>query len=726
MVQKTSPFIESKYGWNLGESGWNTGADENFLKFAFMLDNGVDGVVSSLPQTPVNGSSYYLTTDNRFYFVVDGTYYSSPCPKWFTFKLKTTGQKRIYDGSGVLSLPSDIDVSGLLTSSSSAQKDFAQKLADVSTGTSLIGYNGSTLKKFLDNLNVPVRADGSDSTQDFINAFSTSKKVTCQPGKTYYVSNLQIPVNGLLDLQGATLKRSVGANYAVIMDQYHGTIINGEINGDGLWKQSTFANADVSGVTNVTLANATGFQAGMRVVYSSQWADGGIETNEIASISGNVLTLRLPTKGAIISGERILADFPLVNSSGSSSYYGFGSNLFIRNCLFCFESGKNASGGNNNFSAFDNFICEGYIGAALVLSPNSAAESFNTMHMNGGRTSTSNFTGNGSTNRFAIPYILKKKIYRWGSEPSVRYIVNGAQQPTSSYTIDLNTFEVVANIVPTNGSTIQIVNYEYAAFNIIGQAASPAAPSSIERLGSAIAIAANINAYFENCELGFFSNVQLDTAGYCNTLLVNCSNFHLRATDSLYAPFDFIFDGCNNCSLVGFATSLLPDAAEFAVTANKRELIVRDTCRNITVDYLSWNSATGYTRAVSNLASPAEAAFGRKLALSEAGLAVGGPVSGKAMFYGSAGNVQVPDDGQGLYFLLGGYKYIQANASNAVMRVGSVGSNGSLELTGASGVRIILDGPGRVLLPSIPTSASGLPSGALWKDTANGNVIKIV
>lgn len=130
MVQKTSPFIESKYGWNLGESNWNTGADENFLKFAFMLDNGVDGVVSSLPQTPVNGTSYYLTTDNRFYFVVDGTYYSAPCPKWFTFKLKVDGQKRIYDGSAVVTLPSDIDLSGSIS---------AKKLSDAS-GSSLVGY----------------------------------------------------------------------------------------------------------------------------------------------------------------------------------------------------------------------------------------------------------------------------------------------------------------------------------------------------------------------------------------------------------------------------------------------------------------------------------------------------------------------------------------------------------------------------------------------------------
>lgn len=139
MVQKTSPFIESKYGWNLGESGWNTGADENFLKFAFMLDNGVDGVVTSLPQTPVNGTSYYLTTDNRFYFVADGTYYSSPCPKWFTFKIKNSGQKRIYDGSSIVSLPSDIDVSSIISQGIASTNKLISDLANA-TGSSYVGF----------------------------------------------------------------------------------------------------------------------------------------------------------------------------------------------------------------------------------------------------------------------------------------------------------------------------------------------------------------------------------------------------------------------------------------------------------------------------------------------------------------------------------------------------------------------------------------------------------
>lgn len=98
MPQKTSPFLEWKWGWNLGEDGWNSGADENWLKFSYMFDRNVDAIVSSLPPA-VNGQAYFNTVDNRFYFVVDGTYYSSPCPKWFVFTVRSTGETYQFNGS---------------------------------------------------------------------------------------------------------------------------------------------------------------------------------------------------------------------------------------------------------------------------------------------------------------------------------------------------------------------------------------------------------------------------------------------------------------------------------------------------------------------------------------------------------------------------------------------------------------------------------------------------
>jgi len=114
MPQKTSPFLEGKWGWNLGEGSWNTGADENWLKFSYMFDRNVDGIVSSLPPA-VNGQAYFNTVDNRFYFVVDGTYYSSPCPKWFVFVVRTTGEQYQFDGSVAVQIPTVSSINSRLT-----------------------------------------------------------------------------------------------------------------------------------------------------------------------------------------------------------------------------------------------------------------------------------------------------------------------------------------------------------------------------------------------------------------------------------------------------------------------------------------------------------------------------------------------------------------------------------------------------------------------------------
>lgn len=101
MSQQTSPFLESKFGWNYGESGWHLGMDENLLKTGFMFDGNVDGVVATLP-TLVNGQAHFLTTDSRFYFAVGGQWYSSPCPKWFVFKLRSNGNYYQFNGTSAV------------------------------------------------------------------------------------------------------------------------------------------------------------------------------------------------------------------------------------------------------------------------------------------------------------------------------------------------------------------------------------------------------------------------------------------------------------------------------------------------------------------------------------------------------------------------------------------------------------------------------------------------
>lgn len=134
MPQKTSPFLEGKWGWNYGENNWNTGADENWLKFSYMFDRNVDGIVSTLPPA-VNGQAYFNTVDNRFYFVVDGTYYSSPCPKWFEFVLRSTGEKYVFDGSTTSVVPSNSGLDNRLDT-------VELQLVDInsSSGSSYVGF----------------------------------------------------------------------------------------------------------------------------------------------------------------------------------------------------------------------------------------------------------------------------------------------------------------------------------------------------------------------------------------------------------------------------------------------------------------------------------------------------------------------------------------------------------------------------------------------------------
>ena len=110
MPQQQAPFLEGKYGWPYGSSGWNTGMDENLLKFSFMFDGNVDSIVASLPPVS-NGAAHFNTTDNRFYFGVGTVWYSSPCPKSFIFKIKSNGHFYQFNGTSAVKIdnPSEID-----------------------------------------------------------------------------------------------------------------------------------------------------------------------------------------------------------------------------------------------------------------------------------------------------------------------------------------------------------------------------------------------------------------------------------------------------------------------------------------------------------------------------------------------------------------------------------------------------------------------------------------
>lgn len=98
MTQQISPWLEGAYGWGFGESGWNSGMDQNLLKFSFMFDRNVDSIVASLPPA-VSGQAHYNTTDNRLYFAVGSTYYSTVVPKWFVIIVRGTGAAWQFNGT---------------------------------------------------------------------------------------------------------------------------------------------------------------------------------------------------------------------------------------------------------------------------------------------------------------------------------------------------------------------------------------------------------------------------------------------------------------------------------------------------------------------------------------------------------------------------------------------------------------------------------------------------
>lgn len=104
MTQKTSPFIEAKFGWDFGESNWNMGMDENLLKFSYLHDSNINGIVTTLP-APVTGEAYFRTTDKRVHFVADGAFKSTPIPKWHELTIKSNGKKYSYNGTTLVPEP---------------------------------------------------------------------------------------------------------------------------------------------------------------------------------------------------------------------------------------------------------------------------------------------------------------------------------------------------------------------------------------------------------------------------------------------------------------------------------------------------------------------------------------------------------------------------------------------------------------------------------------------
>lgn len=193
MTQKSSPFIEAKYGWEYGESGWNEGMDQNLVKFSFMFDRNVDGIVASLPSA-VNGQAFYLTTDNRIYFAVGTTWYSTPTPKWFTFQLRSTGVTYQFNGTSLVSLPNNgqlssqiqdiqVIISSLGTAAFQPASYFASQAAlDLASAQA----NSYTDNKISALTKTSVGLSNVDNTSDLLKPISTATGLELQK-RVYFV-----------------------------------------------------------------------------------------------------------------------------------------------------------------------------------------------------------------------------------------------------------------------------------------------------------------------------------------------------------------------------------------------------------------------------------------------------------------------------------------------------------------------------------------------------------
>jgi hypothetical protein len=177
MPQQTSPWVEGKYGWNFGENNWNGGMDENLLKFSFMFDRNVDSITSSLPAA-VNGEAHYLTTDNRLYFAVGTTYFSSPVPKWFIIVVRSTGQTYQFNGTSLVQIDTSTQTDSRLDAVELSITNIANT-SDILKGAALVGFDGNTLaqqlksrlNRVVDNITGLKALDKTKYTRAFVTGY---------------------------------------------------------------------------------------------------------------------------------------------------------------------------------------------------------------------------------------------------------------------------------------------------------------------------------------------------------------------------------------------------------------------------------------------------------------------------------------------------------------------------------------------------------------------------
>lgn len=272
MSQQQAPWLESAYGWNFGEGGWNTGMDQNLLKFSFMFDRNVDSIVASLPAA-VNGQAHYLATDNRLYFAVGTTYFSTPVPKWFVIIERSTGQTHQYDG------------------------------------TSLVQVDNTTqLDSRLEAVELTINSLGSAAFED-VSTFATSAELdVVEAHAQNYTDSLRNDISNSGDpLLGASLVGYKNQTVAQKLGEAV-SVLDFGATGDGITEDTVAIQACIDSVGR---GGSIYLPSGVYVVTKLQidatvrfYGDGGGETGAMTVLTGS--WLKLKDNAGLLEGESLL------------------------------------------------------------------------------------------------------------------------------------------------------------------------------------------------------------------------------------------------------------------------------------------------------------------------------------------------------------------------------------------------------------------------------------
>ena len=233
--------------------------DENLVKFSFLFDRNIDGILTSLPTPIVNGKAYFLTTDNRLYFSASSQWYSSPTPLWFILTNRISGDTYQYNGTELVSVPNNKNIGETLANieltlsslgsaafedassfATAAQLDVVQAnssnytdqlRSDISSleigddGSALVGYIVDDLQATARNIHNKLKdfsvniedfyreGDGDDYTPAAIRANTFSLSLSFPP-KEVKLQNWEPLAGTTIFAIGATINRLNDSGYA--------------------------------------------------------------------------------------------------------------------------------------------------------------------------------------------------------------------------------------------------------------------------------------------------------------------------------------------------------------------------------------------------------------------------------------------------------------------------------------------------------------------------------